>query len=365
MTTEMTNSALAGAETSAPAGDVQSGGMPEVLSIDDAVARMMDDEDVRAPNQPETAAQGAEERVAGTEPTEPETAAAGQEEADQTGDEENTAEAGPYDIDRLSGHAELRLRDGTVYRVSDLKADIDLYRQVGPMRQQLDARARDLQAKTAQIAQREQFFAQILPVALAAAEAAIPPEPELPAWDESDPFDSAKEQHAYNMAVYQRNKKIGELQQLQMAQRQQTAEYHQQREAEHREYMAREYTAAMDAIPRLRDDGERQKFVADGAKLAETIGFSLQEYNQVADHRLFKLIDLGLDGLKYRQLKSQPPKPAPIAAPQAAPVAEPGKRQSASEAAAASRQELLDRAKRRAGGISLDEAAGLAMSIKL
>lgn len=349
MTTEIANSAPAGAEnTAAPAGS-----MPEILSIDDAAQRWMDNEEAET-QQEAPASQPPATNTAETEQVATDAAAAGQTgEPERVEAEATTAEPSPLDFETLPGTAKLRLRDGTEVTVADLKKDWDSLRQVGQVKQQIAAQAHELQQRMAQSAQKEQFFAQVVPLAIANAQAAIPPEPEPPVFDPSDPMGFLEKQAKFQADVSQRNKKIGELRQLQAAQAHQAQEQQQHQQHQTKEYIAEQRKALFSALPRLRDDKAREAFHTDYVQLATSLGFEAHEYSQAVDHRVMLMADLAMDGLKYRKLKAEPPKPKP-AAPQAQtpPVAEPGRRQTTAEAAGAKRQELLDRARRTGGSVN-------------
>ena len=342
--------------TSAPAGvepaGAPAGSMPEILSIDDAAQRWMDNEE--AETQPEApASQPPAETPAEADQTDPEAAAAATDEPEQVEAENTPAEPSPLDFETLPGTAKLRLRDGTEVTVADLKKDWDNLRQVGQIRQQLGAQAQELQQRMAQSAHQEQFLAQYLPLVAERAKADIPPEPELPVYDPNDPIGNGERQAKYLSDVAARNKKIGEAQQLQQAAAYQAHQQQQLAQHQTKEFIASQQQALFERLPRLRDEGERKKFHTDYVQLAESLGFEAQEYNQAYDHRLMLMADLAMDGMKYRKLKAEPPKPKPVVQQAATPpVAEPGKRQSAAEAQAAQRQSLFERARRTGGSVN-------------
>lgn len=349
MTTETANSAPAGAENT----DSPVGGMPEILSIDDAAQRWMDNEEAET-QQEATASQPPAENTAETGQTADEAAAADQTGENAAGEAQSTPEEIDFiDWDRISPDKKMRLRDGFEFDKRWVNENVDKLRKLPEIEREFATKAHQFQQFQAQLAHREQYLAQALPLAIANAQAAVPPEPEPPVFDPADPMGFLEKQAAYQAELVQRNKKIGELRQLQMAQAQKAQEVQQQHQLQTKEFVAAQQKALFDALPRLRDEGERRKFHADYVQLAESIGFEPQEYNQAVDHRVMLMADLALDGLKYRKLKSDPPKPKPVTQQQAAtpPVAEPGKRQTAAEAATAKRQELLDRARRTGGSV--------------
>lgn len=343
MTTETQNSAPAGAEETAVSADMT----PTILSVDDAAKRWMDSEDretAQAENvqqtEPEQGAEETTEVVAEEEP--------GTEEVKTPPEEVEY-----IDWEQVSADKKMRLRDGFEFDKKFINENIDKIRKLPEIEQALAARVQQIRDAQAQYAQKEQYLAQVLPVAIATAQAAIPPEPEPPELDPSDPIGYIEKQARYQQEVTFRNKKIGELQQLKWAQAQQAQANQAQQATQTKAYIDEQRQALFTAIPRLRDEGERQKFVADYGKLAESLGFSREEYGQAVDHRVMKMADLALDGLKYRELKTNPPKPKPVAQQGTTPpVAEPGKRQSAAEAEGSKRQELLSRMRKSGGSIA-------------
>lgn len=346
MTTENATSAPAGGEnTATPAGE-----MPAILSIDDAAQRWMDNEDAEAANPAEAGA-----------PSNAETAQAATETAEaavSTGPEAGEAQTQPEEVefidwDRISPDKKMRLRDGFEFDKKFVNENIDKIRKLPEIERELTARVQQFRDAQAQHAQKEQFLAQALPLAIANAQAAIPQEPEPPVYDPSNPVGFLEQQAEYQKAVVYRNRKIDELRQLQWAQAQQAQANQQQQAVQTKAYIAEQQQALFTAIPRLRDKSEREKFHADYVQLAQDLGFSPQEYGQAVDHRVMRMADLAMDGLKYRKLKAEPPKPKPAAAQaQTPPVAEPGKRQTAEAAAAAKRQELISRARRTGGSVT-------------
>lgn len=313
----------------------------------------MDNEE--AETQPEaTASQPPAQNTAETGQTATEAAA-----AEQTGENAGAeAQLTPEEIDfiewdRISPDKKMRLRDGFEFDKRWVNENVDKLRKLPEIERELGMRAQQFREVQAQLAQKEQFFAQVLPLAIANAQAAVPPEPEPPVFDPADPMGFMEKQANYQAALVQRNKKIGELQQLQAAQAHHAQQQQHLQAHQTKEYIAAQQQALFEALPRLRDKGERDKFLSDYVQLAESLGFQAHEYNQAADHRVMLMADLAMDGLKYRKLKAEPPKPKPAAQQQVVtpPVAEPGKRQTAAEAAAAKRHELLDRARRTGGTV--------------
>lgn len=343
MTTEPENSAPAGVEETAVSEDMT----PSILSVDDAAKRWMDSED-RDTAQAETAQttepeQGTEEAAAVAAEGEPGT---------------ETVETPPeqpdfIDWEQISSDKKMRLRDGFEFDKKFINENIDKIRKLPEIERAISAEMQRVRDAQAQHAQREQFLAQVLPVAIATAQAAVPEEPVPPEFDPSDPVGYMEQQARYQRDVANRNRKLGELQQLKWAQAQQAQASQAQQATQTKAYIDEQRQALFAAIPRLRDEGERQKFVAEYGKLAESLGFSREEYGQAADHRVMKMADLALDGLKYRELKANPPKPKPVALQGTTPpVAEPGKRQSAAEAEGSKRQELLSRMRKNGGSIA-------------
>lgn len=335
--------------TAAPAGETS-----DILSVDSAAERWMAQEDQEDQEDTETA-------VDTPDTTEP---AAAVEEPAPVETPDTPAEDAAIEFDTLPGTARLRLRDGTEVTVGDLKKDWDSFRQVGQIKQQLAAEAQRLQQVTAQSAQKEQFFTQILPVAIAAAQAAMPAPPEPPVFNEDDPIGSMQAIARFESEKVAYQKKQAELMQMQQAHVAQQREAQARQETGLKEYIETQRRELFKTMPHLRDEAKREEFRREYVKLAEEVGFTPEEHSRASDYRLMRLVDLAIDGKKYRALKANPPKAtATVPAASTAPIAEPGKRQTAGESANAMKTELFSKA-RRSGGLSIDDATRLMMQLE-
>jgi len=77
----------------------------------------------------------------------------------------------------------MRLRDGFEFDKKFVNENIDKIRKLPEIERELTARVQQFRDAQAQHAQKEQFLAQALPLAIANAQAAIPQEPEPPVYD--------------------------------------------------------------------------------------------------------------------------------------------------------------------------------------
>lgn len=361
-------------ENAAPAGASEGVDAPSSLSMEEAVSRFADasqepdedreseavspegtDEETDQPTQPEGEGEGEAEPEAEAEP----------ETADEANSEETQQEEEPepLDFDKLHGNTKLRLRDGTELTVGEIKKKWGSLQELERHQQEFAHHSTQFQQWANQRSQEFQQFQQIAPVAIKALEMQIPPEPEFPEWDASDPVTSMEARHQYDVATRERQAKIGELQQLQAFQQQQQFQAQQEYQARQQEYLQNQTNELLQRMPELKNPENAKVFYDKATQVAAHYGFGPQEIAGLSDARFFPLLK---DLAAYRELQTNPPKPLQSkpqqTTPRGAPVAKPGRQVSGGEAKTQKRTEALQRAKQQ-GGISLDEATRLAMSL--
>lgn len=235
----------------------------------------------------------------GDEPTdEPAGEEAGEEQSEEPADdaaEPQTEEAKSEDDE--TGTRMHRLRDGTQVSLGDLKKAYDEargYRQVLPQIQQ--ERARIEQEKQAIAAQQQQFQPVIAQVATILQQQ-IPPAPD-PSLLESDPLEFHKQRWMHEHAVTQLravNAAQAEAQQRQVA----------EAEAQRKTYLQGQQQKLVEAIPYLRDPEKAKAFNADFHEIGQAVGFAPEDLGQVFDHRLFKLAEYAIKGLRADQAQAK------------------------------------------------------------
>lgn len=197
--------------------------------------------------------------------------------------------------------ANVRLKDGTVISVQDLKR--------GYLSQQSFTRGTQENAKEreALASQKAEFEANARAIAaqrdflLQASQQFLPQPPDESLLDNQSPnFDPLR----YMAAKAEYDKKVGALQQLhQMSQADQarmTQEQQQQREQLHQ----REHKLLLESMPELGKPEVSKKFWADAVDVMADYGFSEQEMHDTLDHRVFRLYR---DLAAYKRARSRLP----------------------------------------------------------
>lgn len=213
------------------------------------------------------------------------------------GPEDDASETEPTDAssdDDESGTRMHRLRDGSQVSLSDLKKGYGEFREfrekVIPQVQQRLAQADQIQrAVAAERAQFQQTQAQLA----AFLQQAIPPEVGDDLW-ESDPIEAQRLDRKRTQAIMRFQQ--ANAQNAQMLQRQQ-----QEAAAARQAYMQEQTRLLAAAMPDLRDQAKARAFHDDFQRVAARVGFSPQETSQVYDHRLYKLAQLAIKGMRAEE----------------------------------------------------------------
>jgi hypothetical protein len=346
----------------APAGD----GEPTSLSVHAAAGLLAGFSD-NEPEQAQAESQETVEEPVSAEPPsepgdEPATEETASEEASPAEEAEPQAET-ETEADNVHGNAWTTLRDGRRIRVAEAKkafGELEELRANLPniVAQHAQQQAQQIvQQRTAQIAQQEQLFSQVLPAAMQLLQANIPPEPD-PALLQSDPI-------AHYEQTVARNAKLVELQKMQAAaaaHRQQAAQVQQ---ANLNTYLTEQRSRLVEKIPDLAA-GKAKEVYQGFVDTASQYGFTPEEVNQVYDHRLLHMVhDLTSQARELKALKAEQAKAKAVAqkkveaAPPVAPVQQPGRRVSSNEAADRAREDQFQRLRSRGG--RLEDAARLLM----
>jgi hypothetical protein len=282
------------------------------------------------PSEPEAVA-AAEEPVEAAQPDSEE------EEAVPANEEKAEPEPEEPDDKFVHGNARTRLSDGTVTTVGELKKKADLAREYETVKPRLEQYARQLQEQAAQLAQKEQYVAHVLPLAQQAVQTKLPqpPDPKLAA---EDPIEHYQQMVRYNdeMAAFQKLQQA-EQARLAMAQREEAVRMQQHLELQKTQLIE-------EILPELKKPERLQEFTQDFQKYGtEVYRYTPAELNNVTDARLMLVVNDAIQWRKHlaRQAAQKPAVQAKVA--QAVPVATPAKREPP-KAAEAKADELFNRA---------------------
>lgn len=225
--------------------------------------------------------------------------------------EDQSSDAGRF----VADNAKVRLPDGTVTTIGDLKQGSLRQADYTRKTQEIAANRKELETRQAEIAQKGQAFEQTLNFALQVAQASLPQEPDQ-SLIATDPL-------AYMQQKAQYETRLGQLQQLNAAKQQHEQVQSIEQQRAFQEFVSGERQRLADVIPELRDPAKLQSFNGELAKGIERYGFTPQDLGSVYDHRL---ILLAKDALAYQKLMAN--KPKAMAKTQGKPALAPGKRHS-------------------------------------
>jgi hypothetical protein len=282
------------------------------------------------PSEPEAVA-AAEEPVEAAQPDSEE------EEAVPANEEKAEPETEEPDDKFVHGNAKTRRSDGSVVTVGELKKKADLAEEYERVKPQLEQQFRQLQAREAQLAQREQYAQHVLAVSQRVAQTKLPQPPD-PKLATEDPIE-----HYQQMVRY--NQEMGQFQQLRQAEQARLAMAQREQQTQTQQQLAQERQKLLAARPELED--------------VKHMGFSEEEGANVTDHRLMHgVVSLYEKARKWdeylaKQAAQKPAVQAKVA--QAVPVASPAKREPP-KAAEAKADELFNRALKTGDRKSLREA---------
>lgn len=324
-----------------------------------------------APDGDAAANPGASDQASIEPPSEDDKAAAADEQSEETADDdaaeipaddaEPELEAEPDE--RIHGNTRTRLRDGTVVTIAELKKGYDEAREYRAKAPEYDAAQKQIEQyrqHEAQIAQAEQLYKEILPLAVERLQATLPAAPDPGMLDETnpnyDPIRYLQEDQRHKLAVAELQKLRSTIQERQKQEQRQQEEA---RAAELQKLVAENRSALVEKIPELADP-EKGKAVYDGfVDVAGKYGFTKQEVDQTYDHRLLYMVhDLSKKAAAYDKLMAQKPV-AQKKVEGAAPVQRPGVRvspEAAGQRAIEERVQAWDRGGRsKAGAIAILE----------
>jgi len=268
----------------------QAAGGDEVLSpltVDDgadAISDLIADPETDLSEEDQGQQQATEETEAeGEEPEAEET-----EEA-TTEEEPQEEEGGPqgYESGKFAADtANVRLKDGTVISVQDLKRGY-LSQASFTRGTQENAREREtLASRKAEVEQHARSLQEQRDFILQVAQRFLPQPPDRTLLDRNstsyDPIRYMELQQDYN-------DRIGQLQQLHSAAQAEQAKATQEQQRQQNEVKERELKLLLEAMPELKKPEVSKKFWADSVETMAEYGFSEEELGAATDHRLYRV----------------------------------------------------------------------------
>lgn len=275
--------------------------------------------------------------------------AEGQSEASEA---EGEAKDQPSEQGRFVGlDAKVRLDDGRVVTVAELRAGSMMQQDYTRKTQELAEQRRSVEARQAEYEQEAQQFAFQRELVGRLASQVVPAAPD-PEMMQTDPvgYMQAKERHEAFM---------GQLQQLAYGQMQEQEQRNHQAQQAFHAHCLQEAESLMKAMPELKDPAKRAKWSAELERTAAHYGFENSDIGNVKDHRLFVLIT---DAMRYRRIVENRAQSAEKTKGKPPATIEPGRRQSTQANAARDREQL--RARVRQTG-SVEDAARALGSLDL
>lgn len=276
-------------------------GNDEALSVEDGASAITDLlKDPATDLQDEGQGQEAEAET-DAEGEEPEA-----EETDEATDEVEPTEEEGGPQDRASGRfaaddANVRLKDGTVISVQDLKRGF-LSQQSFTRGSQENAREREaLTSQKAEVEQHARALQAQRDLVLQVAQQFIPQAPDRSLLDQNSPnYDPIR--FAALKADY--DDRIGAISQLQHTTRAEQERAARDQQRQQKELRDKEAKNLIEAMPELGKPEVYKKFWSEAVDTMSEYGFSQDELDQAIDHRLYKVYR---DLAAYRRARKQAP----------------------------------------------------------
>jgi len=277
----------------------------------------------------------------------------GEGEQDAEDQSENETEDPDTDQGRfVADNAKVRLPDGSVVSVADLKSGSLMQADYTRKTQEVAAERKAVTELRERTTQQEQQLLQQLEYASTLLQS-FNPQPPDPSLLNSDPL-------AYFQAKEQFDSWQQHLGHITQEQQRVLQERQAKFESERQERMQREWDALLRAVPELKDKSKLEAFASDINAAGSAYGFSPEELKSVAlDHRQARVLR---DAMAWRKLQSSKPK-AVAKVEGRPPVQKGGKRLSPDAQKAASASTAMNRLKQ-SGSVNDAVAAYLARSQK-
>jgi len=269
----------------------------------------------------------------------------------ETEDEEDEPEAGQGRF--VADDARVKLPDGTIVTVSELKAGSLKNADYTQKTQALAAEKQTFQSEREQFNQTQQQTVQVRDFAIQLLES-FTPQPPDPALLKSDPLGYLQQEQEYKARTeqlsYLQQQKAYEAQQAQMQQQQQAQEHAQ-----------KEWAALAQAVPDLKDQAKAAAFFSGIEAYATSLGYTVPQLQEAIsfDHRQALVL---ADAVKWRQLQASKAKVSAKVEGRP-PVQKGGKRLNPGQHQHRQKQAAMDKLKR-SGGVKDAAAAILALEGK-
>lgn len=311
----------------------------EALSLEEAVSRNVSNRASEPAQAPETGQPEGDKPAA--EPTEAQ-ADEPEQEADDTPDwdktdpepEKEDAESpdGPKgDARFVPANAKVRLDDGRIVTVEQLKRGSLFQDDYTRKTQALAEERRGIESKNAEIEQLKQGNLQVAQVLGNYLKASLPKQPTREDY-QADPIQAQMDMLAWQEAAA----KLNEVHQFVANGTQQWQADYQRKMAEAVQARSKEeVTRLLNRMPQLNDPAKLKSFTSDITKtLQETYGFSAEDTKDLLDHRW---VMVAADAMRFRRQSANKASAKAKSAPAAArpPVTKPGRRNSGTDASMA------------------------------
>lgn len=218
--------------------------------------------------------------------------------------EESDGPQGDYEGGRFAAdNAKVRLDDGTVISVADLKRNNLFQRDYTKKTTELSEKAKAFEAREAEVSQFAQSLEQFRDYIAGYAEQYLPKQPEpFDGNPATDPVAYMQWQHANNQWAQH----VQAYQAIQQQKQQDAERKNAEMQKASQERLEREREALLKAWPVLKDPA-KGKQAWDGLVSGATqrYGITADEVNSAADHRFIQVLR---DALEYRKIKEAAPK---------------------------------------------------------
>jgi hypothetical protein len=276
-------------------------GNDDALSVEagaDAISNLLTDPATDLPKEDQDQAETEETEAEGEQPEEPETEEPATEtEAEQEDGQQDDYQSGKFAADT----ANVRLKDGTVISVQDLKRGY-LSQASFTRGTQENAKERDaLASQKAEFETHARTLQAQRDFLLQASQQFLPQPPDPSMLDQSSAnFDPIR----YMTAKAEYESKVGALQQLHQMSQADQARAAQEQQQQREQLRSREAKLLLDSMPELGKPDVYKKFWSDAVETMAEYGYSEDELNAAIDHRNYKVFR---DLAAYRRARSKLP----------------------------------------------------------
>jgi hypothetical protein len=224
-------------------------------------------------------------------------AVANEEDPEKEEDGQQDYASGKFAADTAS----VRLKDGTVISVQDLKRGYLAQASFTRSTQELAKERETLASKASEVESTAQALKQQRDFLLQASQQFLPQPPDQSMVDQSSPnFDPI----GYMRAKADYDAKVQSLQNLHQMSQAEQARLMQEQQAQKQERRKEEAAKLLEIMPEFSKPGVHEKFWAEAVDVMADYGFSEEEMNNTIDHRVYKLYR---DLAKYKRARNYKP----------------------------------------------------------